>query len=203
MSDKNKSGRRVADEPKKRIDRRTIRRSVVVIFIFAAVAVTVICALFKMQVIKYEDYQQRVLDQLTVETKVNPERGNIYDRNGNILATNVSNYLVILSPQDIIDCVDPAEADEAVATFNWTDKSGKTYNGIKMNELIARELSDLLDVEYDYVMEKAAKKGRRYEEICDGVSEEDADKATCVYLRAQINKPNLSSCIICTILPVF
>lgn len=165
------------DSAPKRIERRTVRRALVVMACFAIASIGVLAVLFKMQVMQYEDYQQRVLDQLTVETQVNPERGDIYDRNGNILATNVSEYVVIISPQDIIDAMAEPEKYDTVPAFSWTASDGTAHTDIKMNELIARKLSDLLeDVDYNKVMEKAAKKGRKYEEICDGVSEELADE---------------------------
>ena len=160
--------------PGKRIERRTVRRAIAIMACFAVCAFSVVAVLFKMQVIDYENYQKRVLDQLTVETEVNPARGKIYDRNGNILATNVSNYMVIISPKDIVDAME--DKDNAVQAFSWTDGDGKTLDGLKMNELIAHRLSELPDVDYDTVIEKAAKRNRKYEKITEGLNEEEADE---------------------------
>lgn len=154
---------------------KTIRRALCVFALFVIAAASVCIAVFKLQIIGYEEYQRRVLDQLTVETKVNPERGDIYDCNGNLLATNVSEYLVIISPQDIIDAME-ADEDGVVPTFSMTTADKAVKDGLKMNELIATKLSDLLGVDYDKVIEKAGKEKRKYEEICDGVSEEKADE---------------------------
>lgn len=174
----NNNRRRKTIKTGKIVDLNTIRRSHLILGVFVLFAIVLIAVLFKMQIIDYEDYQERVLDQLTVETNVSPERGNITDRNGNILATNVSEYQVIISPQDIIDCVNPEEPDEGwtAPVFSYTDSAGSSYDGLKMNELIAKKLHDILGVDYSFVMEKAAKKGRRYEQITSGVSEEVADK---------------------------
>ena len=155
--------------PGKRIERRTVRRAIAIMACFAVCALSVVAVLFKMQVIDYENYQKRVLDQLTVETEVNPARGEIYDRNGNILATNVSNYMVIISPKDIVDAME--DDDNAVQAFSWTDGDGKTLDGLKMNELIAHRLSELPDVDYDTVIEKASKRNRKYEKITEGLNE--------------------------------
>ena len=160
--------------PGKRIERRTVRRAIAIMACFAVCALSVVAVLFKMQVIDYENYQKRVLDQLTVETEVNPARGEIYDRNGNILATNVSNYMVIISPKDIVDAME--DDDNAVQAFSWTDGDGKTLDGLKMNELIAHRLSELPDVDYDTVIEKASKRNRKYEKITEGLNEEEADE---------------------------
>lgn len=178
MPGENNGGRnnRAPEDTKKRIERRTVRRAVFIMACFLAVAVCVLAVLFKMQVVEYNEYQEKVLDQLTVETEVNPERGNIYDRNGNILATNVSEYIVIISPQDIIDAMAEPDKEGNLPVFSWNDADGESHDGLKMNELIARKLSELLGVDYATVIEKAAKENRRYEKICDGVSEETADE---------------------------
>jgi len=186
------------DDMPKRIDRRTVKRSVVVFFVFICVAFIAIAVLFKMEIIDYDIYREKVSDQLTVETTVNPERGNITDRNGNVLATNISEYLIIISPQDIIDVFIPDEEDvkngKEIPTFDYVDASGSNHNGIKMDEFVSRRLADILseyDVTYDYVMGKAQKEGRRYEEICSGVSEDHADE-----IREFISEYNLKNQII-------
>lgn len=163
------------DGERKRIDRRTYRRSIFFLTAFFAVAMVIVASLFSLQIVNYDEYQSKVLDQMTIETEVNPERGIIYDRNGNILATNASNYLVIISPQDIIDAM--AESTETGDTvYTWTSSAGQSYSGLKMNEFIAKSLSEILGVDYDFVIKKAAIKGRRYEVISKNVSEKDADK---------------------------
>ena len=40
------------------------------------------------QTVKFDEYQDKVLSQITTETKIPATRGNIYDVNGNILASN-------------------------------------------------------------------------------------------------------------------
>ena len=137
----------------KRIDRRTVMRSLIVMAVFLLVAAVLIFALFRLQILEYDYYQKEVIDQLTHETEVNPERGIIYDRNGNILATNTTVCLIFISPQDIIDAMAEAEAAavEAAAdgkesesdfqtAYTWTSADGTVHNDVKMNELIARAL---------------------------------------------------------------
>ena len=76
--------------PAKRIDRHIVTRSLIIMAVFLLVAVVLVFALFRLQILDYDYYQKIVIDQLTHETEVNPERGIIYDRNGNILATNTT-----------------------------------------------------------------------------------------------------------------
>ncbi len=180
----------------KRIDRKILHRALVPLVIFAVVACGLIAALFRLQILQYDYYRQEVMDQLTYETEVNPERGDICDTNGNILATNATVYLVFISPQDIIDAMAELDAAEDTedALFTWADADGTSYTDIPMNQLIARALSEILDVDYDSVIEKAAKNGRRYEVIKKNVDEATADRVRAfiseygftrqIYLRA-------------------
>ena len=189
----------------KRIDSRILKRALLIMAVFVVVSCVLVFTLFKLQILEYESYRKAVLDQMTYETEVNPERGIIYDRNGNILATNTTVYLVFISPQDIIDAMAKRETEavEAAKTegteipetsFSYTDTAGNVHTNLRMNELIARGLSDILGVDYDSVIEKAAKNGRRYEVILKNVKEERADQVRAfidqygftrqIYLRA-------------------
>lgn len=182
------------DTPAKRVDRRIVRRAIGLMVVFVLLSGVMIAALVNLQLVNHEYYREKVLDQMTYETEIAPERGTIYDRNGNILATNVTVYLIFISPQDIIDTMQERE-DEAVAAlarmealpeaerasveiprtdYDYTTYDGTVHSGLKMNELIALALSDILGVDYDDVIEKAAKEGRRYEVILKKVDEDRA-----------------------------
>ncbi len=178
-----------------RVDRVTHKKAYFVLFFFILMAVILVAALFKMQIIDYEEYQKTVVDQMTTEVQVNPERGDIYSTNRDVLATNITKYLLFISPQDIINAMAEPEEHKVDAVFTWDNFDGYRESGLKMDELIAKFLSGLIEeVEYDDVMEKAAKEGRRYEVIAKLVDEETADKIrdfideynfkTQIYLRA-------------------
>ncbi len=163
-------------QKKKRISRRTVARATVITVVFAALAVLCICRLAYLQIHEYDYYRKKVADEITVETKVNPERGTIYDRNGNILATNSTVYLCFISPQDIIDAMAEKDKDsDDTQVYTWSSSDGKSYDGVKMDELISRFLADTLDIDYSSILEKTAKKGRRYEVIANEISVEKAE----------------------------
>nr|MCR5683514.1 hypothetical protein [Clostridiales bacterium] len=84
-----------------RIDRISSKRVRLTFFVFLAAALVIVARLAKLQIADHEYYESRVLNQLTRDTAITPERGTIMDRNGNILATNKTVYNVILSPHDI------------------------------------------------------------------------------------------------------
>lgn len=183
-------------EKRKRIRRQTVTRSNLIILVFALVAIAIAAKLVYLQIVQYDYYHERVMNEITVETEINPERGVITDSNGNILAANATVYLCFISPQDIIDSMTAAEeakqaaaeaaakgettevsADpDAVDPTVWTAADGTTYTDLKENQLIARFLSEILEKDYNEIIEKAAKEGRRYEVIAEEIEEEKAEK---------------------------
>ncbi len=179
----------------KRIDKATVRRAAIMMGAFCLAAAVMVMALARLQIIDFDYYQKKVLDQMTVSTEVNPERGVIYDRNGNILAANITNYLVCISPQDIINTMEKPTDDELYKKvkdpetgdvskvrreYKWTSEDGtvhSVYND-RINELIATALSEIIGVSYNTVIEKEAKRGRLYEVIDSDVAAEVNEKVT-------------------------
>ncbi len=121
------------------------KRGVFLLFFFAFLSLVVAVTLFKIQILGYDDYQMRVIEQMTVETRVNPLRGIIYDRNGTVLASNKTVWVLYLKPKKITDA-----------------------------EFIAREVSKIIDCEYDAILEKAKKTGYKYQIIDTDLDENEA-----------------------------
>ncbi len=160
-------------EPKKIIERSTYIRIVIVFGVFLVIAALLTVKLFKLQILDYNYYKTKVIDQMTVATEVNPERGTIYDRNGSVLAANATNYLVCISPHDIINYAEEA-AQETVVDEESGDKTPLFDK--PLDEFIAEHLAEIIGVEEDLVIQKAALAGRQYEVIKKNVDEETAGK---------------------------
>lgn len=124
------------------------RTLTVVAALFVAAAILV-GSLINLQIVNYDLYLGKVLDNLIQENVIKAERGKILDCNGQGLAVNVTTYRVFISPADI------AEADR--------DK-------------ICKKLSSILDVRYEDVMERALKTTRKDETIKKDVDKATADK---------------------------
>jgi len=172
-----------------RITKKTYKRYVISFCLFLAIAVVLVGRLAGYQLTDYDKYQSIVLNQVTTQTDVNPERGNITDRNGNLLATNVTVYNVILSPKDIVERMkadvktlqkqlesleDGDDPDAAYLYVYDDDSAGVHYRGNALNEMIAQVLSAYLGVDEEFVLEKAAKENRQYEVIKRNVDEDTA-----------------------------
>ena len=117
---------------------KALKRSTLVGFLVFAVFGVLLLRILIIQTVSFEKYQSKVINQMTTESAVLADRGKIYDRNGNVLATNITTYRVFISPSGI------AAAEE---------KTGKNYT-----EAISTGLSALLEnVTYEKVYEQATK----------------------------------------------
>lgn len=166
-----------------RTDRKTMHKMVCMFAFFLLIAAWVLGRLASYQIKNHDYYQSKVLNQLTIQTEVTPERGTITDRNGNILATNITVYNVILSPYDIIthmqkDSEKNSDNDpENDVHYEYTDSDyGINYSGRQLDDMIAEVLSKYLDVDKSSILEKTAKVNRYYEVVKKNVDADIAEK---------------------------
>lgn len=137
-----------------------------------------------------------MINQLTKETEVTSERGDIYDSSMNLLAANKTVWLIFISPQDIIDAMASdfsmyaitteegyhnigaigylGALHEAAGLYIYTDADGNS-SSYTMDKLIAKGLSEILDVDYTKIMDLTKKKNRYYEVVKKNVEKEEAD----------------------------
>ena len=167
-----------------RIDRITTRRVWATFAVFLLFAVVIVGRLAKLQIAEHDYYESRVLNQLTRDTKINPERGNITDRNGNILAANKTVYNVILSPHDIQETMksdDKKNADDDPSNdvrYLWEDADYEIFcTGDRLDEFISDVLAAYLPkTEWSVIYQKANKQDRYYEVIERDVEQDIADR---------------------------
>ena len=82
--------------PKKRHKKFIIPRTTVLIFIFAALSMVLIHRLFSLQIIHGQEYADNFSIMTTKTRTLKSTRGNIYDRNGQVLASNELSYSITL-----------------------------------------------------------------------------------------------------------
>ena len=154
---------------------RSIKRSVWLgIIICAAFAVLLIRILF-IQTVKFDEYQDKVLSQITTETPIPATRGNIYDRNGNILASNTVTYRVFISPSSIKNAMD-----------NRAEGDTKDYR-----ELVSVGLAETLGVDKAYVEAQID----NYSNKLDRTIQRRVDKETAAKVTEYIGDNKLQSMI--------
>ena len=77
------------------------KRSYLILGLIAVAFLILAFRIFILQTENYEKYQKEVISQMTTESVIPADRGDIYDTNGVLLATDVTVYRVFISPKDI------------------------------------------------------------------------------------------------------
>ncbi len=133
------------------------RRAAIICIVLSLLFVLLSLRIFFLQVFNFEEYEQKVLDQITQETSVAANRGNIYDTNGVCIATNITTYRLFLDPAAIM-----RQSDE---------------DGVDYADLIAKGISAIseLSLTYEDVMKQAEFTRYRDRTLARHLSEEVAD----------------------------
>ena len=118
--------------------------------------------LYRLMVTQYEHYANLALNNQTRSTAVAAQRGNIYDRNMNILAGSVTVENVYLDPREL------KQAKEDITQ-------------------ISKKLGEILGKGPDWISKQAADLTKRYKQIGSRVDEETGAK-----IRAFINEEEIS-----------
>ena len=93
----------------------SLKRTTVLILAFVLMSVVLVRRLFDLQIIQGEDYISKFQARTTKERVIKSTRGNILDRNGDILASNVLSYSLTL---------------EDNGTYTSTREKNLTLNGV-------------------------------------------------------------------------
>ncbi len=162
-------------------ENRIRKGNAMTMIVCVALAVAVITVrLFYLSFFKFDEYQKKVIDQLTTEIKVSADRGYIYDSNMNVLASNYTVYDISISPSRINDLSEGAKILEIWKSY-YPDS---TLTNVP--EIIADFLSETLEIEKSEILAKINKKKSLYATIDKGVEAEVADK-----IRDFVNKLEL------------
>ena len=154
---------------------RTISRAAVLMGVAVLLFSALLVRILLLQTVKYDYYRQKVLEQITTESSVNASRGNIYDANGVLLATNITTYRVFISPSSI------ARAQSS------HDQEG---SNIRLDTLISEKLSAILNVSYDFVLKQTT-----YTKYLDRTIAREVDEDTADIVRAFIDEYDLEQMI--------
>ena len=102
MTDPNREGPRpepVRSPTDRKANRTILGRTLWLMVIFGVIAfLPLFHKLYTIQIRDHAMYQQRAIDQQTMDNPVSANRGEILDSSGNVLAMSASVYDVILSP---------------------------------------------------------------------------------------------------------
>lgn len=161
-----------------RASRTVLQRTAVLMVVCGVIMfIPLIATLYKLMIVEHDHYQQMAINNQTRTTLLSADRGVIYDRNMNILASSATVETIFIDP----NAMQAAEKKQLNRKEN-----GKTYNAQQNVDFIARGLAEILNVEPSFVREQAADTSKYYKVIRRKVSEEIAQK-----VRSFINENEL------------
>ena len=118
----------------------SLKRTTVLILVFVIMSVVLVRRLFDLQIIQGEDYISKFQARTTKERVLKSTRGNILDRNGDILASNVLSYSLTL---------------EDNGTYTSTREKNLTLNGVAYQVLqILHSYGDDITHSFHIVVDK-------------------------------------------------
>lgn len=166
---KNQQPRLSPEQSRQRANRTILRRTLVLMVLCGVVAfIPLIATLYKLMIVEHDYYESLAINNQTRYTQLTANRGIIYDRNMNILASSTTVETVFIDPNEIAKKMEEPE------------------NAGLLNQ-IAVGLSRILDVEQDFIYKQAEDTAYRYKIIRRKISEELADE-----VREFINENDIS-----------
>ena len=151
--------------------KRSTWAGIIVFSIFALLLVRILI----IQTVKFDEYQSKVINQITTESPVAADRGKIFDRNGNVLATNITTYRIFINPSSIKSNSGEADSEDY-----------KDYA-----KIISKGLSDILGISYENVYNQAV----GYTQYLDRTIMRKAEESLADKVREFIDEESLEDMI--------
>lgn len=164
----------------------TVKRSTILASGIAVFFLVLLVHILIIQTFKFDVYQAKVISQITTESNISAERGKIYDCNGAILATNVTAYRVFISPRGIRSAENRTSIDGFLFKKRFGMSASEVESGLTHTEFVAKELSKILNVDYEMVLKQTT-----YTSYLDRTIARNVDKETAERVRAFISANNL------------
>lgn len=156
--------------------KRTIFRRTVFLMLVCGVVlfVPLLWKLWDIAIVNHDFYQQKATNQQTMDLSVSASRGDIYDRNGNVLAMSATVYNLILSPRDLVQ--------DKVPEKDYTGEDGKLDQAAwdaavkaEQDRLIADLMALIPDLDQEKLEQQVRDTKYAYKEIKTSIEEEDAE----------------------------
>ena len=131
--------------------------------------------LWDIAIVHHNDYQRIASNQQTLDMVISAKRGNIYDRNGNVMAMSATVYKLILSPNDLVKSVPNKVKDENGKRVDL-DPAVYQANVAARQEQMVNELMTLFpDLNREKVDKQVHNTKSAYWEVKTNIEEEDAE----------------------------
>ena len=174
----------MAKQPKRQPDaarraKLTIqRRTLYLLMVFGVCSFLALFAkAYDLTINRHEEMQSRASSQQTQSTTISASRGTIYDRNGETLAISATADTIFLDPKMIQERADELDEERAKALAEGVeDGESLPITGEEYKDLIATELSRILEIEEQDIRDKMEKTWSQYEILKKRVDKEVGDQ---------------------------
>ncbi len=146
--------------------------------VFMLLGLVLIVRLGWVQLVRGSYYKAEAMNQQTRDQKIASKRGNIYDRNMNVLATSGSAERIYINPR-IIKSADDSSEKNAEAKAEKARKDGADPAPVERNVLrkkVIAALTEILGTDEQWLNEQLDKTDRASIEVKANVEKETADK---------------------------
>ena len=164
----------------------TVKRSTQLAICIAALFAYLLFHILIIQTLKFDTYQAKVINQITTESNVKADRGEIRDCNGAILATNITAYRVFISPRGIYAAENRSKLDGFVFKNRFGMSVAEVESGLTHTEFVANGLAKILELKFEDVMKQTT-----YTSYLDRTIARDVDSDTADRVRQFISKNGL------------
>ena len=159
-----------ANRSKRIIFRRTVFLMLVCGIVFF---VPLMWKLWDIAIIHHEDYQSKAADQQTLDLSVSASRGDIYDRNGNVLAMSATVYDLILSPRDLL--ADEVPKKDYTKDDVFDEAAWNAAVTAQQDQLIEDLMGLLPGLDRERLERQVKDTQKAYKEIKTKIEEEEAE----------------------------
>ena len=153
----------------KELNRRLFRRTLVLLGVLGVLGfVPMVLKLVQLQIVQHETWSQKAVNQQTVDTAVNAQRGGIYDNEGESLAVSATAYNLILSPYQVIASVDEDDY-ESEGLYQAAIQAKR--------QLVVDGMVELLGADPDRMWKRIERTDSQYEVLAYEMEEDEVEIA--------------------------
>ncbi len=132
--------------------------------------IPLIWKLWDIAIVHHEEYQRKASDQWTLDYAISAQRGNIYDRNGSLMAMSATVYKLILSPRDLVNSVSKKDGDGQ----ELSDEAYQSSVSLRQDQMVTELMTLFPDLDRDKVEQQVHNTKNAYWEVKTNIEEEDA-----------------------------
>lgn len=149
------------------------RRLALLMAIFLGLFLSIGARLFQLQVVEAQALQMRAQSQWTSESTIQPTRGRILDRNGNVLAQSATAYTLSVSPRRVKDAAEMGRVLAPILDMDASAIEQKASDTSRGGVTLKRQLSREVAQEVKSLM---AQDADRANPVLDGLYLEEESK---------------------------